>query len=335
MVTLTVEDAVKEALAHHPARSIQTEALMRLRIGDEGDKWAFLGDVKRATLNVPKGGNSIRLIDALRKDKVAAISQKVADGAVMPAVIVTRKGRVLIEGFHRYHGYEDAGKPEIPCYEIDLPALEQEQFLIEITQMAGDRLLPDEVKKLALKYLQLGFSESRISSMLATPLSTLRQWAAISKLQARLQPTGNRYDLRGWSNHLCGMVLQIRNLPTLVAAVDLINDAKLKSGEAQDIIKSVRACQSQAEELQILTDQRAALKDRIAEAKLRINCPAYIRPIWMQSLPALSLLVKYDAAQYADTAPDDQIARLMTLWSQVASTAEDVLAKLGERGVRK
>jgi hypothetical protein len=337
VVTLTVADAVNEVLSGHQARQNQAEALMRQRISPEGANWSFLGDIPRSSITVPKEGNALRTVEGLKKDKIDAIAARVSLGEVMPAVIVTRKGRVLIEGFHRYHGYDKAGNPNIPAYEVDFAdAVEQEQFIIEITQMAGDKLHPEEAKKLALSYLQRGFSEFRIAGMLAMPLSTLRQWAAISKLQARLKATGNNYDLRHWSNHMCGMVLGIRNLPSLIATVDLINDAGLKSGEAAEIIKTLRAAQSQAEELQILQEQREVLAPRIQEKKLSPkNAPSYIRPIWMQSLPALSLLTKYEAEFYIDTAPDDQVARLMKLWAAVAHVAEEVIEKLSERHVAK
>lgn len=305
---------------------------MRERISDEGKKWSFLGDIPRNTMNLREGGNSFRLIEHIKKDKVQAIKDKVAEGVVMPAVIVTRKGRKLVEGYHRWHGYEGAGVANIAAYEVDLDGDALDQFVIEITQMAGDKLTPEEVKMLSLRYLQRGFSESRIASMLNVPLSTLRQWAAISKLQARLQTTGTTYDLTGWSNRTCGILYTIRNLPTLVAAVELVRDARLKGNEVVALVQAIRPAQSQAEELAILKDQREAMKDRIEEAPFHPNGQVYTRPIWMQSVPALGLLTKYTAEQYADTAPQDQVARLMTLWAQVVKTGEDVVKRLGERG---
>jgi hypothetical protein len=328
----TVEDAVNQVLAAHPGRHLQTEALMRERVSEEGKKWAFLGDIPRNSMNLRSGGNEFRLIEHIKKDKVAAISAKVAEGVVMPAVIVTRKGRKLVEGYHRWHGYEGAGVANIPAYEVDIEGDALDQFIIEITQMAGDKLTPEEVKMLSLRYLQRGFAESRIASMLNVPLSTLRQWAAISKLQQRLQQTGTTYDLTGWSNRTCGMLYTIRNLPTLVAAVELVRDAHLKGNEVVGLIQAIRPAQSQAEELQIIRDQRDAMEDRIKQAPFHPNGQVYTRPIWMQSVPALGLLTKYTAEQYTDTAPQDQVSRLMVLWAQVAKVAEEAVKRLGERG---
>jgi len=335
MATMTVEDAVNAALAGHPARHLQTEALMRERIGPEGKKWQFLGTVQRTSMNLRPDGNSFRLIEHIKKDKVAAIADKIAEGVVMPAVIVTKSGRRLVEGYHRWHGHERAGVAEIAAYEIDLDGDMLDQFIIELTQMAGDKLSPEEVKMLSLRYIQRGFAESRIASMLNVPLSTLRQWAAISNLQRRLQTTGNTYDLTGWSNRTCSMLHSIRNLPTLVAAVELTRDAHLKGNEVVAIVTALRSAQSQAEELQIIKDQRDAMKERIAQVPVHPNGPAYTRPIWMQSLPALSLLVKYTAEQLVDTAPQDQVVRLMTLWAGVSTIAEDAVKRLGERGGNK
>lgn len=327
----SVEDAVNQVLANHPSREGWLEALMRERI-DAGKKWAFLGDIPRDTTTLNPGGNPIRLLQKISPDKVNSIAAALAEGKVMPAVIVTRKGRKLVEGYHRWHGHERAGIATIAAYEVDLDGDALEQFIIEVTQSAGDKLTAEEIKMLSLRYIQRGFAESRIASMLNVPLSTLRQWASISKLQGRLQTTGTVYDLTGWSNRTCGILYSIRNLPTLVAAVELVRDAKLKGNEVVGLVQAIRPAQSQAEELRILKDQRDALADRINQAPFRPNGQVYTRPIWMQSVPALGLLTKYTAEQYTDTAPADQVARLMVLWAQVVKIADEAIKRLGERG---
>lgn len=56
--------------------------------------------------------------------------------------------------------------------------------------------------------------------------------------------------------------------PTLVVAVILVRDAHLKGAEVAALVRALQHAQTQAEALQILSDQRDGLRGRIAQGEL-------------------------------------------------------------------
>jgi len=322
-------------LPEHPARSRQVEAILTERLGND---WDFRPDIGFTAVKprAKSDFNQARIETRLMGDYVRQLTRLLTNGTVLPAVIVRRRDMTLLDGYHRYTAHKGAGMTTISVYAIQAAdEFLEDQLIVELNQSAGKRLTQQEQQAKAEQYIKRGISEQRVADLVQVPLSTLRQWSAYAKVSERLNGIGETVDMTAWPKTAAVQLNSLRNTPTLLGAARLTTDARLKSQEVADLVKNLRQANSQGEEQELLREERETLGPRIQAMASALNgngkAQAFTRPVWMQSLPALALLTKYEAERYVASAPEDQVVRIRVLWQRLSNTATEALRLLEAR----
>lgn len=317
---------VSSTVLEHPSRSRVVESIFdELKI-----RWSFEPDVPLHSLNAKSDHSQVR--SGTHQEDVARYEAAYIEGKMFTALVARKRDRTLLDGFTRRSAAVVAKVASHAIYWAETSDSGVEEYLVnKINHSHGRRPSPEETQANARRLLAHGYSLERVADAVNEPLRIIRKWSGIEKLATRLrQATGLdaiKVDER-LGTKACERLASLRNEPTLIATMELVNDAGLRSGEVQELVKRLNESKGQAEEQSIIAEEREVLTDRIQKQAIQPN-GHYRQPLWMQTMGPLTLLTKYPAEDYVADIPEDQKWKVRSRWEEIARKAPGVISLIG------
>lgn len=114
----------------------------------------------------PNTGTIEQYVDALR------------DGAEFPPIEVDAGGMVLLDGYHRWKAFAEAGLSEIEAKLINLEGMPRLLYAASRNAIHGDRLGMSEKRAVARQMAQQGISQTEIQKWLYVSAGTVSAWVS-------------------------------------------------------------------------------------------------------------------------------------------------------------
>jgi len=138
------------------------------------------------------------------KPNTATIEQYVDmlhDGAELPPVEVDAEGMVLLDGYHRWKAFIEAGVPAIDAKLIALEGMPRLLYAASRNAIHGDRLAMSEKRAVARQMEQQGLSQTEIQKWLHVSAGTVNGWVSdiVTRSQREREGTILWLQLLGWT----------------------------------------------------------------------------------------------------------------------------------------
>jgi len=208
--------------------------------------------------------------EAINEDTVATYAEAVGRGDDFPAVLAyrpTARGRlVMVDGNHRYGGFEKAGQQGIPTYEIHRDTDRATIALLTFSMNTRHGKPTTEAERIqqAIYLIEAGASNAAAAAAVNLAPRVLTRALAARKADQRADEVGlKRTEWDALGQTVKSRLLNISTDEGFRTAAELAYQAKLDANQVFDLVQLLNATKSSKKQLDILKQQRDIYQDRI------------------------------------------------------------------------
>lgn len=260
--------------------------------------------------------------------QVDEYKRQMDNGAVFPPIVVMQ-GNILIDGNTRVEAIRKLrGKNKtFPAFVVHFPtAAMARAFAASMNQRNGRRLSTGEAKEAALALVECGFADEAISLEVGYSRTQIGKWKSQQRLVEALERAG-RADLATPLTQTAQQELgALKSDPVVVEAAKAIVNSNAPAGSVRELVKAVKATNSEAEALDTIEKVRAGWAVSGQPARPQVS------PGLRQFRMAVSKII--------DSAPADLVEPVAERrnvaaeqWRRLANMANDVVRLYEASGV--
>lgn len=310
--------ATRNTRTAHPAVSQQIESMLRAR----GIDFDFEPNVQIADIRLAEGFQVRYEKHRAPKDQVDKYAVAMKHGAAFPAIVLNDKLE-RIDGNTRLEARIKNGDEVIPAYIChSLTPLEARSLSVELNQSNGLSMTEEEIRTFVDGAVKEGQSADlrALARMTGVRDSKIARWIAESQFVARATREG--IDQRSIDQLAASTraALHAARLASVFAQVTrLAVDARLKVSEAKKVVSAANNAPSEAEALQIVSNERETRADDIRALASGFTPRGNYKS--KGSAQHIGGLARFEVDELLDVAPDkrfDTFQRMTLLRDRLA-----------------
>ena len=298
----------RDGVKHDPITNVIASILDEFNVEYSEDPQHPIADLRQSQVRDEK--------NVAAKDTVSTIVSKIATGMPIPAIVVTSDGRI-IDGNGRVHGAKKAKHGTLYAFVTNKTEEQLGDTLLEILGSRlndhGKRRAKHEIDKTIRKLLADDATTERVMEHVSVEAGRVRNMRAQMTGEERVEAAGlarNGFSIA----HLKAFGrVELMNEP-LNGVIQLVHDTGMSSKETGELMKRLRAKGSEAEQMQMLNQERNDLRERIDEHKRTGNGKPPAARRAKQSLSGFMSIAEAPE-QIVERNPDRMESQLKTLRS--------------------
>lgn len=220
-------------------------------------KWEFVPELSLVDQLQVIDEAQVRDLDHVApSERVHEFALQMKGGAVFPPLVLMEPN-ILIDGNTRASAGREIGRTHLPAYRVQVPDIDFGKMLAAaLNQMGGARLTSSEANSVAVRMMNLRFSDDQIARELGYAAESVRRWrreAEFGERAVRLELNGPAAELTKSQRQIAAKVAHDE---PFVELVKLIADTKPDPKDLKELAEVVEKAPSDEQAVEAIKAAR-------------------------------------------------------------------------------